>query len=78
MDLSNYAIKVDLKRATGIDTFPQASKTNLDSFKTKVDKLDMDCSFRLSKLNNVVGNEVVKKTLYALLWLVFKVSAIDN
>ena len=42
VDLSNYATKTDLKNVTHIDTSSFASKTNLASFKTEVDKLDID------------------------------------
>ena len=40
--LSNYATKTDLKNVTHIDTSSFALKTNLASFKTEVDKLDID------------------------------------
>ena len=42
VDLSNYATKTDLKNVTHIDTSSFALKTNLASFKTEVDKLDID------------------------------------
>ena len=45
-----------------------ALKTNLASLKTEVDKLDIDklvpVPVDLGKLNNVVKNEIVKKTVY--------------
>ena len=45
-----------------------ALKTNLASSKTEVDKLDIDklapVLFDLSKLSDVVKNDVVKKTVY--------------
>ena len=65
LDLSNYATKVDMKRATGIDRSTLASKINLVSLRTKVVNLDVDKSktVDLSKLSNVVDNyAVVKKT----------------
>ena len=40
LDLSNYAAKVDLKGATGIDTSTFAQKLNLASWKTKVGNLE--------------------------------------
>ena len=68
VDLSNYAIKVDLRNATGIDTSKLAAKFDLASLKAEVDKIDVDkiktVPIDLSKLNNVVNNEVVKKTMY--------------
>ena len=41
LDLSNYATKIDLKNVTHVDTSNFASKTNLASLKTEVDKLDI-------------------------------------
>ena len=68
VDLSNYATKTDLKNITHIDTSSFALKTNLASLKTKVDKLDIDTllpvSVDLSKLSDVVKNDVVKKAVY--------------
>ena len=42
LDLSNYAIKANLKGATGIYTSTLASKTVLVSLKPKIDNLDVD------------------------------------
>ena len=42
VDLSNYAIKPDLKNVTHVDTSSFAFKTNLATLKTEVDKLDID------------------------------------
>ena len=57
-----------------------ALKTNLASLKTKVDKLDVEklvpVPVDLSKLSNVVKNEIVKKTVYDK--LVAKVNNIDT
>ena len=39
LDLSNYAVKVDLKGATGVDTSTLAQKLDLASLKTEVGKL---------------------------------------
>ena len=65
-DLSNYGIKTDLKIVTHVDNF--ALKTNLASLKTEVDKLDVDqlapVPVDLSKLSDVVKNDVVKKAVY--------------
>ena len=67
VDLSNYATKTDIKNITHIDTSSFALKTNLACLKTEVDKLDTDklkiVPVDLSKLTNVVKNEVVKKTV---------------
>ena len=65
VDLSNYATKTDLKNIIHFDTSSFTPKTNLASFKTEVDKLDIDklapVPVNLSKLSDVVKNDVVKK-----------------
>ena len=80
VDLSNYATKTDLKNVTQVDTSSFALKTNLVTSKTEVDKLDIDklvpVPTDLSKLSNVVKNDVVKKTVYNK--LVAKVDNIDT
>ena len=38
LDLSNYAIKADLKNTTGVDTSKFAKKVDLPSLKSEVDK----------------------------------------
>ena len=80
VDLSNYATKTDLKNVTHVDTSSFALKTNLASLKTEVDKLDIDklapVPVDLSKLSDVVKNDVVKKTAYDK--LVAKVKNIDT
>ena len=68
VDLSNYATKTDIKNISHINTSSFALKTNLASLKPEVDKLEIDklvpFSVDLSKLSDVVKNDVVKKTLY--------------
>ena len=68
IDLSHYAIKADIKNISLVDTSSFALKTNLASLKTEVHKLDIEklvpIPVDLSKLSDVVKNEVVKKTLY--------------
>ena len=65
IDLSNYATKADLKNATHVDTSRFALKTNLANLKTEFDKLDIDklapVPTDLSKLSNVIKNDVFKK-----------------
>ena len=65
VDLSNYATKTDIKNISHIDTSSFASKSNLASLKTKVDKLDIDrlvpVSADLRKLSNLVKHDIVKK-----------------
>ena len=80
VDLSNYATKTDIKNILHIDTSSFALKSNLASLKTEVDKLDIDklvpVPVDLSKLSDVVKNDVVKKTVYDK--LVAKVNSIDT
>ena len=68
LDLSNYATKTDLKNVTHVDVSSFASKTNLASLKTEVDKTNPDklktVPVDLAKSSNVVKNDVVKKTKY--------------
>ena len=68
VDLSNYATKTDLKNVTHVDASSFALKTNLANLNTEVDKLDIDklaqVHVDLSKLSDVVKNDVVKKTYY--------------
>ena len=42
LDLTNYATKTDLKNITHVDVSSFASKTNLATLKTEVDKIDAD------------------------------------
>ena len=78
VDLSNYATKTDLKNASHVDV-SFALKSNLANLKTEVDKLDIDkltpAPNDLAKLNNVVKNDVVKKSVCDK--LVAKVNNID-
>ena len=80
VDLSNYATKADIKKISYVDASSFALKTNLASLKTEVDKLDIDklvpVPVDLSKLSDVVKNDVVKKTVYDK--LVAKVNSIDT
>ena len=67
IDLSNYATKKRYQwyYDTHLDTSNFALRTNLANLKTEVDQLDIDklvlVPNDLSKLSNVVKNEVVKK-----------------
>ena len=78
--MSNYATKTDLKNVRYLDTSSFALKTNLVSLKTEVDKLEIDklvsVPIDLSKLSDVVKNNVAKKTVYDQ--LVTKVNNIDT
>ena len=42
IDLSNYAIKTDIKNISHVDTSSFALESNLASLKAEVDKLDID------------------------------------
>ena len=65
LDLNNYATKTDLKNVTHVDVSSFASKTRQASLKTEVDNIDADklktFPIDLTKLSNVVKNDVVKK-----------------
>ena len=50
LELPNYATKIDLKNATGVDTSSFAKKVDLANLKSDVDKLDID------KLRNFPAN----------------------
>ena len=68
VNLSDYATNADIKNISHVDTSSFALKTNLGSLKTEVDKLDIDklvpVPVDLSKLSDVVKNNVVKNTVY--------------
>ena len=80
VDLSNNAKKTDLKNATHVDTSSFALRTNLVSLKNEIDKLGIDklvpVPVDVSKLSDVVKNDVIKKALYDE--LVAKVNNIDS
>ena len=60
VDLSNYATKGDIKNISHIDTSSFALKSNLSSLRTKLDKLDLSKLVDLSRLSDVVKNDVKK------------------
>ena len=78
VDLSNYATKTE--NILHIDTSSFAPKPDLASLKTEVDKLHINklvpVPVDLSKLSDVVKNDIVKKTAYGK--LVAKVNSIDT
>ena len=80
IDLSNYATKTDIKNISHVDTSSFALKTNLADLKIEVDKLDIDklapVPNDLSKLSDVVLNDVIKKDVNNK--LVTKVDNIDT
>ena len=65
VDVSDYATKSDIKNISHVDTSSFAFKPNLANLKTEIDKLDIDklvlVPVDLSKLSDVVKNDVVKK-----------------
>ena len=77
VDLYNYATKTDLKNVSHVHVSSFVLKSNLASLKTEVDKLDIDklvpAPVELSKISDVVKNDVVKKTEYNKL-----VTKVDN
>ena len=66
LDLSNYATEADLKKEIGVDISEFPKKTDLASLNVDVDESDIyklkTVPVDLSKLNNVVDNDVMKKT----------------
>ena len=78
VDLSNYATKADIKNISHVDTSSFALKRNLANSKIEVDKLDIDklvpVPVDLSKLSDLVKNDIIKKTDYDK--LVTKINAI--
>ena len=80
LNLSSYATKTDLKNVTHVDVSSFASKANLASLKTELDKLDIDklvpVPNDLAKPSNVVKNDVVKKIEHNK--LLTKVNGIDT
>ena len=80
VDLSNYATKADIKNISHVDTSSFALKSNLASLEREVDQLDINklapVPVDLSKLSDVVKNDVAKKTAYDQ--LVAKVNSIDT
>ena len=80
LDLFNYATKTNLKGATAIDKSNLALQSNLAKLKSEVYEIDSEklktFPTDLSKLRNVVDNEVVKKSVYDK--LVANVNNIDT
>ena len=66
LNLTNYATKDDVKNITHVDVSSCATKTNLASLKTEVDKIDTDklktVPADLAKLSNAVKIILLKKT----------------
>ena len=56
MDLSNYATKANIKKATGFDTSNFTKETVLTNLKSDVDKLDIE------KVKNVPSNSSFLKS----------------
>ena len=66
--MSNYATKAGIKNISQVDTSSFALKSNSASLKNEVDQLHIDklvsVPVDLSKLNDVVKNDAVKKNVY--------------
>ena len=77
VDLSNYATKADIKNISHADTSRFALKKNLANLKTEGARLDIHklvpVPVDLSKLSDVVKNDVIKKTDYNA-----KITEIEN
>ena len=66
--MSNYATRSGVKKATDVDISDFAKKTDLVSLKWIVDELGIDklktIPTDLSKLNDLVENEIFEKSTY--------------
>ena len=66
--MTNPFLQRCIKNISHIDTSSFTLKSNLANLKTEVDKLDIDkivpVTFDLSKLSDVVKNDVAKKSVY--------------
>ena len=64
----NMQNKSDFKNATWVDASKLAAKSDLDSLKAEIDKIDIDklkaVPVDLITWSNVVNNDVVKKNAY--------------
>ena len=69
-----------MKKVAGIDTFNLALKSSLSRLKAEADEINIDklkpVLVDLSKLSNLVNNEIVKKTVYDK--LAAKVNSVDT
>ena len=68
LDLSNYAKKADLKVVASVNTSKTEAKSGLTKLKAQLEKQDVDkletILADLSKLSNVVDNDVVTKSIH--------------
>ena len=80
LDLKNYATKTDLQNISHTDISNFVLRTNLASLKAEIDKLDIkklvSIPVDLSKLSDVIKNDMVKRTEYDK--LVTKVNNINT
>ena len=80
VDLSNYATKPESKEAREIDASNFSLKPHLAGLKPEVENINVDklktVPVDLSKLSNIVNNDVIKKTVHEK--LVAKVNNIDT
>ena len=68
VDLFNYATKTDIKNILHVDTSSFALKSNLASFKTEVNKLDI---VKLKNLPNNLNNLKNKVDKLMINWCLF-------
>ena len=81
LDLCNYATKVDLKNAAGVDTSKFAKKVDLANLKSNVGKLDIDkinVTTNLSNLKSKVDKLDVDKLVPGLVDLSKLSDAVKN
>ena len=78
LDLFNYAIKTDLKNATGIDTSSFVKKVDLASLKSNVDYLDIDKLKNLPTNLNNLKSKVDKLDVNKLIPVPVDLSKLSN
>ena len=75
-----YGTKSEVKKGSGVDVSKFSKKVDLASLKSYVGQLDIDrlevVPVGLSKLNNLVDNGIIKRTVYYN--LAKKVNTIDT
>ena len=78
LDLSNYATKVDLENATGVDTSKFAKNVDLASLKSEVDKLDIDKLEKVPTGLNSLKSKVDKLDLDKLVAVAVDLCKLSN
>ena len=78
IDFSNYATKVDLKHATGVDTSKFAKNVDLANLKPEVEKLDINKLEKLPNGLNSLKSKVDKLDVDKLVHIPVDLSKLSN